>query len=280
MRWLGAVQAQDYPAAKWGLGLRAPGVSDADVERAFDEGAILRTHVLRPTWHFVTPSDIRWMLALTASSSPGRERVLLPDARARRGDPETEPPGLGARASGREESHEGRARARPEARPNSDGRAETHAPDGGRRARRRSRERSAEGKAVHLCPPRRAGAKGSGSHPRGSARRAQPALLREPRAGHRPRLRVVVGSPGAGCEGGDRARGARSGRARRPNLLVPPGEAAAGATLPCPRTFSPTTTSTSLRTRIEVPSWATRVGTCSRTTSSLPAGSRGAGSEP
>ncbi len=40
--------------------------TDARVERAFEEGAILRTHVLRPTWHFVTPADIRWMLALTA----------------------------------------------------------------------------------------------------------------------------------------------------------------------------------------------------------------------
>ena len=35
------------------------------VEKAFDDGAILRTHVLRPTWHFVAPADIRWMLALT-----------------------------------------------------------------------------------------------------------------------------------------------------------------------------------------------------------------------
>jgi hypothetical protein len=63
--WLGAVQAQDYPAARWALGLRASGVTDADVERAFNEGTILRTHVLRPTWHFVTPGDIRWLLGLT-----------------------------------------------------------------------------------------------------------------------------------------------------------------------------------------------------------------------
>ena len=64
--WLGAVQAQDYAGAKWALGIRAPGLTDADLERAFASGAILRTHVLRPTWHFVTPADIRWMLALTA----------------------------------------------------------------------------------------------------------------------------------------------------------------------------------------------------------------------
>jgi hypothetical protein len=66
VQWLGAVQAQDYAGAKWAIGLRANGLTDADVDRAFDEGTILRTHILRPTWHFVTPADIRWMLALTA----------------------------------------------------------------------------------------------------------------------------------------------------------------------------------------------------------------------
>ena len=65
MQWLAAVQAQDYAGAKWGLGMRLPGSTDADIERAFDRGAILRTHVLRPTWHFVAPKDIRWLLALT-----------------------------------------------------------------------------------------------------------------------------------------------------------------------------------------------------------------------
>ena len=64
--WLGAVQAQEYEPAKWALGLRLrDGAVDADVERAFDDGRILRTHVMRPTWHFVTPADIRWLLELT-----------------------------------------------------------------------------------------------------------------------------------------------------------------------------------------------------------------------
>jgi len=53
--WLCAMQAQDYPAAKWAIGLRSPGCQDADVEQAFNDGQILRTHVLRPTWHFVAP---------------------------------------------------------------------------------------------------------------------------------------------------------------------------------------------------------------------------------
>jgi hypothetical protein len=64
--WLGAVQAQDYHAAKWALGLRLKGATDETVERAFTTGSILRTHLLRPTWHFVAPTDIRWMLDLTA----------------------------------------------------------------------------------------------------------------------------------------------------------------------------------------------------------------------
>jgi hypothetical protein len=66
VRVLGAVQAQDYSGAKWGIGLRTRGVTDADVERAMTDGSIVRTHVLRPTWHFVAPADVRWMLALTA----------------------------------------------------------------------------------------------------------------------------------------------------------------------------------------------------------------------
>jgi len=66
VEWLGAVQAQDYAAAKWAVGLRSRDVTDDDIEQAFAGGAILRTHVMRPTWHFVSPADIRWMLALTA----------------------------------------------------------------------------------------------------------------------------------------------------------------------------------------------------------------------
>jgi hypothetical protein len=65
VRSLGAVQAQDYPAAKWGIGQRVKGCTDRDVDEAFDAGAFLRTHVMRPTWHFVAPEDIRWLQELT-----------------------------------------------------------------------------------------------------------------------------------------------------------------------------------------------------------------------
>lgn len=67
VRWLGAVQAQDFHGAKWALALRMRATTtDAVVEEAFNDGQILRTHLLRPTWHFVAPEDIRWLLQLTA----------------------------------------------------------------------------------------------------------------------------------------------------------------------------------------------------------------------
>ena len=66
VRRMGAVQSQDYAGAKWALGLRVAETGDAQVEQALTDGRILRTHVMRPTWHFVTPDDIRWMLRLTA----------------------------------------------------------------------------------------------------------------------------------------------------------------------------------------------------------------------
>jgi hypothetical protein len=64
--WLGAVQAQDYYSAKWVLGQRMQDATDNDIEKDFASGEILRTHVMRPTWHFVTPVDIRCLLKLTA----------------------------------------------------------------------------------------------------------------------------------------------------------------------------------------------------------------------
>jgi hypothetical protein len=64
--YLGAVQSQDYAGAKWALGQRMVDASDAALDKAFNDGSILRTHLLRPTWHFVSPEAIRWMLKLTA----------------------------------------------------------------------------------------------------------------------------------------------------------------------------------------------------------------------
>lgn len=66
VQWMGAMQAQEYAMAKWAIGLRLINSTESQVEKAFNEGKILRTHLMRPTWHFVSPDDIRWLLMLTA----------------------------------------------------------------------------------------------------------------------------------------------------------------------------------------------------------------------
>ena len=63
--WMGAMQAQEYAMAKWAIGLRLNDVFDQEIEQALNSGHILRTHLLRPTWHFVSPANIRWLLKLT-----------------------------------------------------------------------------------------------------------------------------------------------------------------------------------------------------------------------
>jgi hypothetical protein len=63
---MGAVQAQDYAAAKWAIGQRLTGATETTIDDAMGSWEIIRTHVLRPTWHFVSPADLRWMLKLTA----------------------------------------------------------------------------------------------------------------------------------------------------------------------------------------------------------------------
>src|SRR5688572_11567454 len=73
VRTLGAVQSQDYIGGKWGIGQRTSAATDGDIEHELTAGTIVRTHVLRPTWHFVAAEDIRWMLALTAP----RVRAIL-----------------------------------------------------------------------------------------------------------------------------------------------------------------------------------------------------------
>jgi hypothetical protein len=65
LRSLGAMQAQEFVPAKWAVGQRSRGATNADLDRAYAEGAILRTHILRPTWHFVAAADLRWLMALS-----------------------------------------------------------------------------------------------------------------------------------------------------------------------------------------------------------------------
>lgn len=63
---MGAIQAQDLIMAKWAIGLRLQNATEKTIEDAYNKGEIIRTHLMRPTWHFVSPDDIYWMLELTA----------------------------------------------------------------------------------------------------------------------------------------------------------------------------------------------------------------------
>jgi hypothetical protein len=61
---MGALQAQDFGGAKWSLGLRLPGTTEADIDQAIADRCIVRTWPMRGTLHFVPAADVRWMLDL------------------------------------------------------------------------------------------------------------------------------------------------------------------------------------------------------------------------
>src|SRR5580704_17264976 len=64
--WFGARQSQDFAAAKWAIALRSNNQTNERIEKAFNDGEVIRIHVMTSTLHFVAPKDIRWLLALTA----------------------------------------------------------------------------------------------------------------------------------------------------------------------------------------------------------------------
>lgn len=74
------MQAQDYSMCKWAIGQRMIAATDDIIEVALNEGTLIRTHLLRPTWHIVSAYDIYWMLELTAprikSSMNSRDKEL------------------------------------------------------------------------------------------------------------------------------------------------------------------------------------------------------------
>jgi hypothetical protein len=116
--WMGAVQAQEYGPSRWGLAQRmVAGTADSLLVRAVEEGTLLRTHVLRPTWHYVTRDDIRWMLELTAphvrrSMAAYMRQLGIDDAMLRRTRPMIEKSLGGGRFLTRAELGEGLARGR------------------------------------------------------------------------------------------------------------------------------------------------------------------------
>lgn len=78
VRWMGALQAQEYHQALWAIGVRLHAATVAAVEQAIADGQILRTWPMRGTLHFVPPDDVHWMLQLCAT------RILATDERRMR----------------------------------------------------------------------------------------------------------------------------------------------------------------------------------------------------
>lgn len=80
VRELLCVQSQDAMIAKAMIALRCSGTTDADVQATLAAGDVVRTHILRPTWHYVAAGDLRWLLALTSpkveSGMAARHRQL------------------------------------------------------------------------------------------------------------------------------------------------------------------------------------------------------------
>src|SRR3954469_23035255 len=85
---LGAVQAQDYLASLWAVGLRTRGATASTVEQAIADGSIVRTHVFRGTLQYVAREDVRWMLTLVGgrviAATASRYRGLGLDERTLR----------------------------------------------------------------------------------------------------------------------------------------------------------------------------------------------------
>ena len=92
---LTCVQAQEFGHALWSLGMRSNSRA-SEITAAFDAGDLLRTHILRPTWHLVAPADLGWILAATServhlrNAGMYRQTGIDPDTVARIRDPLTE----------------------------------------------------------------------------------------------------------------------------------------------------------------------------------------------
>ncbi len=245
------------PDGRWDCAPEA--LTDRLVAHAFDAGEILRTHAMRPTWHFVAPADIRWLQMLTGprvqalnayyarkneldGKTIARSRTVI--ERALAGGHQRTRTELAAVAG-----KGGHPCRRPAAR----------LPDDERRARPGDLQRSATRQAVHVRAARGTGAKGAAAAARRGAGGADAPVLHQSRAGNAARLRLVVRPDDGGCQarGGDRRTRAGAGDVRDAHVLVgrvrpgvhPPEPGGGG---PPRRTCCRSTTSTSSRTRTGV----------------------------
>ena len=63
---MGAIQAQEYRMMRWAVAMRTRKPSARAFKAAFDDGRIIRLHLMRGTWQLVSADDYWWMLDLCA----------------------------------------------------------------------------------------------------------------------------------------------------------------------------------------------------------------------
>lgn len=71
VRHLGAVQSQEHLMAPWAVGLRS-GTTFDEVLADLEANDVVRTHVLRTTWHYVHLDDLAVVVAATADRVVGQ----------------------------------------------------------------------------------------------------------------------------------------------------------------------------------------------------------------
>jgi hypothetical protein len=77
VRWLGAVQAQDYLHSLWGIGQRLNNAREVIIEKAVLEKSIVRSWPMRGTLHFIPAEDLRWMLKYLTPRVVKRQNALF-----------------------------------------------------------------------------------------------------------------------------------------------------------------------------------------------------------
>jgi hypothetical protein len=75
-----AVQAENPSQSAWAVASRTSDPSQGDLRAALADGRLIRTHVLRPTWHYVRAVDVGWLLALTGPKVQRTTVTQLRDA--------------------------------------------------------------------------------------------------------------------------------------------------------------------------------------------------------
>ena len=66
VRYMGAMQAQEYRMMRWAVAMRTRKPSCKTFKKAFDEGKIIRLHLMRGTWQLVSAEDYWSMIDLFA----------------------------------------------------------------------------------------------------------------------------------------------------------------------------------------------------------------------